>query len=103
MRGNGIPLQAISRYQSFTITRDPIHLLPLHDQVERVVEEVPHEFHEIGQEYHAEVEQFGSGGIPVSASRPAPAVPDPSKPKPKPDLPTVGGVKRRKSRRSRRS
>ncbi|OHD63199.1 MAG: preprotein translocase subunit SecA [Spirochaetes bacterium RBG_13_51_14] len=71
-------------------------------QVERVVrEELPQpEQNIIGSEYHPEVEQFGAGGIPLSA-QPAP-VQRSVEPKREALAVTTGGVKRKKSRRSRR-
>ncbi|OHD70482.1 MAG: preprotein translocase subunit SecA [Spirochaetes bacterium RBG_16_49_21] len=71
-------------------------------QVERVAEEAAPEslYNAIGSEFHAEVEQFGSGGIPLSAQS-AP-VRKASEPKKEPHTTTIGGVKRKRSRRSRR-
>ena len=70
-------------------------------QVERVVrEEPPVPAHSIaGSEFHAEVEQFGAGGIPMSPQAPAPARRAEQK---REQQQTEGGVRRKKSRRSRR-
>jgi preprotein translocase subunit SecA len=71
-------------------------------QVERVVEQEVSEPHydSIGSEFHAEVEQFGSGGIPLSAQQaPAQRV---SESKKEHGTVITGGVKRKKNRRSRR-
>jgi len=69
-------------------------------QVERVEEELPQAHEIMGSEFHPEVEQFGSGGIPLSAQ----AAPIRKHPEQKKDHHAVstGGVKRKKSRRSRR-
>jgi preprotein translocase subunit SecA len=71
-------------------------------QVERVVQEEPAvpEHSIAGSEFHAEVEQFGNGGIPMSRQ----AAPQQRRPEPRHEsnAPTEGGVKRKKSRRSRR-
>ncbi len=97
------------KIQGFNLFRDMLDILKedileymMKVQVERVVErEVsapPAEV--IGSEFHPEVEQFGSGGIPVSASA---SVPGGSQQKKKEHpAQTSGGVKRKKSRRSRR-
>ncbi len=69
-------------------------------QVEHVIEEVDYDYELMGDEFHQEVEQFGSGGIPLSSTMP-------SKKKKKESKATAaaqeGGVKRKKTRRSRRS
>ncbi|MCP4132499.1 MAG: preprotein translocase subunit SecA [bacterium] len=70
-------------------------------QVEHVIEEEEHDFQVIGDEHHDEVGQFGSGGIPVSASGSRPRKRAASGPE-KPAEPTSGGGKRKKTRRSRR-
>ena len=70
-------------------------------QVERVIEEAEHEFKVVGDEYHAEVEQFGSGGIPVAAS-PHQKKPGTGAKHKESQHAATGGVKRKKSRRSRR-
>ena len=68
-------------------------------QVEVVEEEAP-QFRKSGSEFQPEVEQFGAGGIPL---------PDPGAARPQASGAdegttddTTGGVKRKKSRRSRR-
>ncbi|MBN2160265.1 MAG: preprotein translocase subunit SecA [Spirochaetes bacterium] len=73
-------------------------------QVERVEPEqpAPVEYQPVGSEFHAEVEQFGSGGIPLSnQSAPPRRHAEPKKEHHDP-APVIGGVKRKKSRRSRR-
>jgi len=68
-------------------------------EIEHVIEEEPQEFQVIGDEYHAEVEQFGSGGIPLQAQEQRSAKKAAEK-----ELEfTEGGVKRKKTRRSKRS
>ncbi len=69
-------------------------------QVKEVVEE-EFEYRKIGQEYHPEVEQFGAGGIPLVESD-VPLMKRKS-PDDESEQITVGGVKRKKTRRSRRS
>ena len=71
-------------------------------QMERVVEEEVHDlrYDAIGSEFHAEVEQFGAGGIPLAVQN-AP-VRNTSAPRTEPRPVTTGGVKRKKSRRNRR-
>ncbi len=68
-------------------------------QVEHVVEDIaPSEYGFVGEEMHADVEQFGSGGIPLaqgSARRR-------SKSRNKDNKPVVGGVKKRSGRRKKR-
>jgi preprotein translocase subunit SecA len=68
-------------------------------QVDQIVEEENREFQVIGDEYHAELEQFGAGGIPVSTGstprRPGSRSSDI-------DSEIEGGVKRKKTRRSRK-
>ncbi|MFC1670916.1 preprotein translocase subunit SecA [Spirochaetota bacterium] len=68
-------------------------------EIEHVIEEEePQGYEFVGNEYHAEVEQFGTGGIPLSAS-PAKQ----SKRQGKANVHTVsGGVKRKRSKRKRR-
>lgn len=68
-------------------------------QVREMVQE-DLEFRKIGDEVHAEVEQFGGGGIPFTALAPPPVQARKSGEEMKVD--TVGGVKRKKTRRSRR-
>ena len=69
-------------------------------QVERVEEELPQPHEIAGSEFHPEVEQFGSGGIPLSAQ--AAPIRKHSEQKKEHHVETTGGVKRKKSRRSRR-
>jgi preprotein translocase subunit SecA len=69
-------------------------------QVERVEEEVPQPHEIAGSEFHPEVEQFGSGGIPLSTQ--ASSVRRHPEQKKEQHVETTGGVKRKKSRRSRR-
>jgi len=62
---------------------------------ERIEEEV--EFKKMGEEFRPEVGQFGEGGIPLA--------PQPAQVRHKDDAemaPVTGGVKRKKTRRSRR-
>jgi preprotein translocase subunit SecA len=66
--------------------------------VEHAIEEMEYEYGDMGEEFHADVEQFGSGGIPVSAS---PQRRTGSKQK-KESAPVEGGSKRKKTRRNRR-
>jgi preprotein translocase subunit SecA len=66
--------------------------------VEHAIEEMEYEYGDMGEEFHADVEQFGSGGIPVSAS---PQRRTGSKQK-KENAPVEGGSKRKKTRRNRR-
>jgi len=72
-------------------------------QVRDVVQEEEYEYQQVGNEFHAEVEQFGTGGIPYSSE------PDTTRPQRNPNRehkhhepPVEGGVKRKKTRRSRR-
>ena len=69
-------------------------------QVREVLqEEEEYEYRAIGNVYHAEVEQFGTGGILSTASESRPL----HKGQAREDQPAVeGGVKRKKTRRSRR-
>ena len=71
-------------------------------QVERVEREEPAipESSIAGSEFHAEVEQFGGGGIPMSQQ--GTAQQRRAEPRREHQAPTEGGVKRKKSRRSRR-
>ncbi len=62
-------------------------------EIEKVVEEIPHEFIPVGDEFHQELEHFGTGGIPTQMGG--------AKKKGR-DRVTEGGVKRKKTRRSRR-
>jgi len=64
-------------------------------EVDQVIEERDYEYADYGEEYHMDVEQFGSGGVPVGQSRPG------SKKK-KASAAAEGGVKRKKTRRKRR-
>lgn len=66
--------------------------------VEHAIEEMAYEYGDMGEEFHADVEQFGSGGIPVAAS---PQRKSSSKQK-KESVPVEGGSKRKKTRRNRR-
>jgi preprotein translocase subunit SecA len=65
-------------------------------EVRKVEEEVPVPQNQIpvGDEFHAEVGQFGAGGIPAQAAIARKAR--------EPEKPVEGGVRRRKTRRSRR-
>jgi preprotein translocase subunit SecA len=69
-------------------------------EMEEIVEE-EYEFKKIGEEFHAEVEQFGTGGIPQSASQISPVIKR-SLGMQENEQVTTGGVKRKKTRRSRR-
>lgn len=64
-------------------------------EIRRVEEEVPVSRTPAGSEFHAEVDQFGAGGIPIQPSS--------GKKSKGEEKATEGGVKRKKSRRSRRS
>ncbi len=68
--------------------------------VEHAIEDMEYEYDygDMGEEFHADVEQFGSGGIPVAAS---PQRKSGSKLK-KENAPVEGGSKRKKTRRNRR-
>ncbi len=98
------------KIQGFNLFRDMLATLKedileymMRVQVERIVEEepVPQAAPEIvGSEYHPEVGQFGSGGIPVAAQ--AAPVRRSAGPAKEPQAAATGGVKRKKSRRSRR-
>jgi preprotein translocase subunit SecA len=65
-------------------------------EVRKVEEEAPAPVSHIpaGNEFHAEVGQFGSGGIPTQTGLSRKSV--------EPEKPVEGGVKRKKTRRSRR-
>ncbi len=63
-------------------------------EIEKIHEEIPADNYPGGDEFHAEVEQFGSGGIPLQAP--------PTKKSKDNDKPVEGGGKRKKTRRSRR-
>ncbi len=65
---------------------------------EMVPEERPAEYRPVGQEFHAEVEQFGMGN-PVAQQT---AAPRPAQRAEVNDEPTSGGSRRKKTRRSRR-
>ena len=68
-------------------------------QVQSVVEEIPqHEYQRIGNEFHAETEQFGEGGI-FAGAPPQGAL---ARAGQREEAEVEGGVKRRKTRRSRR-
>lgn len=97
------------KIQGFNLFRDMLatlkedileYLMRVH--VERIVEEEPPvpSAEMIGSEYHAEVEQFGAGGIPLAAQ--AAPVRKPGEQKKEQHVETTGGVKRKKSRRNRR-
>ncbi|TFH43786.1 MAG: preprotein translocase subunit SecA [Chrysiogenales bacterium] len=98
------------KIQGFNLFRDMLDTLKedileymMKVQVERVVER---EFSgppvdAIGSEYHPEVGQFGSGGIPLSASPDNDSAGN-NRNKEHQNTPTTGGVKRKKSRRNRR-
>ncbi|PKL35082.1 MAG: preprotein translocase subunit SecA [Spirochaetae bacterium HGW-Spirochaetae-1] len=67
-------------------------------QIQRVLEDInDRDYRAVGQEFHPEVEQFGSGGIPGALK-----VPVKKKEDKQPPQETVGGVKRKKTRRSKR-
>jgi preprotein translocase subunit SecA len=72
-------------------------------QVKEIVQqEAEYRYIPAGDEFHAEVEQFGSGGIPLSAA-PQQPVQRRNREKENPDkYDTHAGVKRKKTRRSRR-
>ncbi len=97
------------KIQGFNLFRDMLATLKedileylMRVQVERIVEEEPPQPSSeiIGSEFHAEVEQFGAGGIPLSSQ--AAAVRKPAEQKKEQHAETTGGVKRKKSRRNRR-
>ncbi len=67
-------------------------------EIEHVVEEVDFDSRVIGDEYHADVEAFGSGGIPVATQ---PVKKKKSGDKKQSATVSSGGVKRKKTRRSR--
>jgi preprotein translocase subunit SecA len=69
-------------------------------QVERVEDVVPQPHEIAGSEFHPEVEQFGAGGIPVSTQ--ATPIRRNTEQKKERHVEIAGGVKRKKSRRSRR-
>jgi preprotein translocase subunit SecA len=69
-------------------------------QVKEVVQET-HEFRKVGEEFHAELNQFGEGGIPFLPSQ-APPPDTMREARLEGDHDTIGGVKRKKTRRSRR-
>jgi preprotein translocase subunit SecA len=64
-------------------------------------EEQNFEFRPVGQEYHAEVGQFGAGGIPLYDSDTG-NTGRPKGPSKESSIPVTGGVKKKKTRRSRR-
>ena len=71
-------------------------------QVKEIVEQ-EYEFQKMGDEYHAEFEQFGSGGIPVAVESGPPAMKKSMQINSnKNEHATSGGVKKKKTRRSRR-
>ncbi|HPV40622.1 MAG TPA: preprotein translocase subunit SecA [Spirochaetota bacterium] len=97
------------KIQGFNLFRDMLATLKedileylMRVQVERVEEEAPPQpsAEIIGSEFHAEVEQFGAGGIPLSSQ--AAPVRKPAEQQKGQHQETVGGVKRKKSRRNRR-
>jgi preprotein translocase subunit SecA len=100
------------KIQGFNMFRDMLSALKedvleymLKVQVERVQEQAVPEplYNAIGSEYHPEVEQFGAGGIPMSTQSAQVMVRKPAEPKKeRHEASTIGGVKRKKSRRSRR-
>lgn len=63
-------------------------------EIRKVEQEVPRSFIHGGEEFHPEVEQFGSGGIPFQDGG--------GKKGKKSDKPVEGSVKRKKTRRSKR-
>jgi len=63
-------------------------------EVRRLEEDIPAMPFQSGDEFHAELDQFGAGGIPSQSSAPRQDRAE--------DKHTEGGVKRKKSRRSRR-
>jgi len=71
-------------------------------QIQEVIQPVQQKVEpvKIGNEFHAEVAQFGSGGIPLAASQPQ-MMRNPDRQQ-KEEHEAVGGVKRKKTRRSRR-
>jgi preprotein translocase subunit SecA len=93
------------KLQGFELFKDMLTILKkeiieymLKVKMERVEEETG-EYKTVGNEFHAEVEQFGGGGIPVNAGH----MGKPHKSnKEHAQAPVEGGVKRKKSRRSRR-
>jgi preprotein translocase subunit SecA len=100
------------KIQGFNMFRDMLSALKedvleymLKVQVERVQKQAVPEplYNAIGSEYHPEVEQFGAGGIPMSTQSAQVMVRKPAEPKKeRHEASTIGGVKRKKSRRSRR-
>ncbi len=70
-------------------------------QVEMVEPDEALDYNLVGSEYHAELDQFGSGGIPVSANAPVESYRGEHAENDTPATST-GGVKRKKTRRSRR-
>ncbi|MDA3823098.1 MAG: preprotein translocase subunit SecA [Bacteroidales bacterium] len=65
-------------------------------QVDQLIEERDYEYADYGDEYHMDVEQFGSGGVPLGQSRPG------NKKNKAQSAAAEGGVKRKKTRRSKR-
>jgi len=95
------------KIQGFEIFREMMHRLKqdiieflFKVQVEEVVEE-EYEFKPVGEAVHQEFEQFGAGGIPEAASAISPVMKRHSG-EPAEERETTGGVKRKKTRRSRR-
>jgi preprotein translocase subunit SecA len=72
-------------------------------QVKEVVQPAPeHHFMPMGDEIHAEVEQFGSGGIPASSTTQQPVIHRKFVSEEEDKYDTHAGVQRKKTRRSRR-
>jgi preprotein translocase subunit SecA len=72
-------------------------------QIKEVVQPEPeHHFMPMGGEIHAEVEQFGSGGIPLSSSSQQPVIRRKSASEEENKYDTHAGVQRKKTRRNRR-
>ncbi len=99
------------KIQGFNLFRDMLATLKedileylMRVQVERIVEEEPPvpSAEVIGSEFHAEVEQFGAGGIPLASQSQAFPAHRPADPGKEQHQETVGGFKRKKSRRNRR-
>ncbi len=92
------------KIQGFRLFKEMMHLLKqdileymMKVQIERVVDSPEYEHKAVGNELHAEVEQFGSGGIPVYNTARQISGKDRDD-----NMPTEGGVKRKKTRRDRR-
>ncbi|TAL29317.1 MAG: preprotein translocase subunit SecA [Spirochaetes bacterium] len=87
------------KYNMDRVKQDIVEFL-MKVQVREVVEEEKREFKPIGNAIHAELDQFGTGGIPMAMPEPGPVIRKPADSEPGHE--TTGGVKRRKTRRSRR-